>query len=530
MVGSPFRGRPGPWSVAGGKTGAGLLPSVGRNVLWYCAPMLLAVDEASPSQRLATANASRRLRTFLRYFAPLLVIAGCWSLATPIDGSPDEYRHLIYGYALATGQVSSTSTAYTVPDRIGLNRSACYAFLPEQSAACDRRNGAGGSEMITTSTSANNYPRLYYRLAGWPLALFPNDLGVYLARLVGAALSCTLLALAFVSGRNVRSGWLALGVLLATTPMAVFLIGSFNPHGLELAACTAFIASLLALLYAPTAAPVAARFTCLASLPAMVLSRPNGFVWPLVLGGLATLAAPGGWRSWSRLGRRFTSWLAVVLVVCLGYAGWWALAHASRDTGAGVIGPASDTFERVSGPLLQILTKTQTFPGDWIGTFGWLDTRVTSASLLVWFGLMGGVILIGLMMRPERELAVAGLSVLLAVLFTIAVDLYYRSSLEITVAQGRYVLPFAVLAVCLVTVNLSWVPSVQQRLPGLLGTGWVIGSVLALGEGLRRYVVGVSMRSPSGSWDPPVPPPAILLLAGVAMIFLAFVVSRRAAR
>lgn len=492
--------------------------------------MLDAVGFASREPTTEPTVRKPNWRLFLQVFIPLMLIAGAWSLSTPIDGSPDEHRHLIYAYALATGQVTSSSTTYVVPDRIGLNRSACYAFAPEESAACDRLSTQSGSETITTATSANNYPRLYYRIAGWPLRWLPSDAGVYAARLVGGALSCTLLSLAFMSARRLRSPWLGLGLLLCVTPMVFFLIGSFNPHGLELAGSAAFIVALLALLVNPQTAGRMAKTTALLAVPAMVLARPNGFIWPVALAGLILLAAADPRRSVARLSARFRGLLAAVTFATMAFALWWQLSKGARDTGAGVIGPAADRFDSPLAAFTQILTRTQTFPGDWIGTFGWLDTRVTTATLLIWFGTIGGLVLLGLTLRPGRQLWVAGAAVLMSLVLTLGVDAYYRSTLGVTVAQGRYVLPFAMLAVCLVTLNMTGITVVQARLPGWVATFWVLGSMVALAESVRRYTVGVSLRSTSGTWDTPVPVPLIALVGGLGMIYLAVLASRNGDR
>ena len=431
--------------------------------------MLKAVDAEVKSEFQPQPGSG--FSVFFRVLIPILLLASAWSLATPIDGSPDEHRHLTYAYALATGQVTDHSTVYTVPNRIGVNRSACYAFNPEESAACDPLGQTSASETVTTATSANNYPRLFYRIAGWPLGLLSNDLSVYAARLTGVLISCILLAMAFAAGASVRSRWLVLGALLATTPMVLFLIGSFNPHGLELAASLAFIVSLLTLLNEPRSSTVLTRATLVLAIPPLVLCRPNGFIWPVVLGGLVVMASPGSWRSLLRRKGGFFWTVVAVTSLSIVYGIWWQIAHASRDTAAGVIGPAADTFSRSTGSVIQILTRTQTFPGDWVGTFGWLDTRVTSATLLVWFGLIGSLLVIGLLFRPGRQLVVAGVALAVALVLTVAVDIYYRSSVGVTVAQGRYVLPLAMLAVCLLVMNASWVEVVRERLPGLLVTG-----------------------------------------------------------
>lgn len=493
--------------------------------------MLEAAEPTSRPQIAPVDKKERRFPVFLKFFVPLLLLAGAWSIATPIDGSPDEHRHIIYAYALATGQVDPSSTTYTVPDRLGLNRSACYAFAPENSAACDRFNeGVGVVEEIVTSTSANNYPRLYYRLAGWPLKAFPNDLGIYAARLLGATFSCLFMALALVNARVKRLPWLTMGVFLSITPMVLFLVGSFNPQGLELAGSLAFIAAALALSRGEgQREDLLPKATLLLAIPPLVLSRPNGFIWPFALGALVMFAArtspAGAIRRW---GSRYVLVFSAVVVISVILAGWWQVARGSRDTGAGVIGPPADVFPRSIGALLQVLTTSQTFPGDWIGTFGWLDTRLSSATLAIWFGLLGGLVLFGLVFHRGRDLTVAASSLVAAVVFSLIVDLYYRSTLGVTVAQGRYVLPFVMLAICLVCLNLSSIESIQQRLPGLIGMGWWLGSVAAFVEALRRYVVGVNLRSPSGYWEPPLPPATAVALVGVGAILLAYACTKRA--
>lgn len=489
--------------------------------------MLNAVELASREPVDRQSAKLRGIPQFLTFFLPLVFIAAGWTLAVPLDGSPDEHRHLIYGYAIATGQVSPDSTVYRVPARLGINRSACYAFAPEESAACDRFYREADAEEITTATSANNYPRFYYRLAGWPLGLLSGDAAAYSSRLVGASLSCALLGLGFLTARRLRTLWLGLGLLLAVTPMAMFLVGSFNPHGMELAAAATFIAALLTVLVDPIRAGRLGRLTVLLAVPPMVLSRPNGFIWPVALTGLILMVPSQPRRAWSTLGPRFRWALVAVVAVTCSYAIWWQVARGGRNTAAGVIGPVSDRFDHPAGTILQILTKIQTFPGDWIGTFGWLDTRVTSATLFVWFATVGGLLVIGLALKARRLLVIAGVSLAVGVVFTVLVDVYYRTTLAVTVAQGRYVLPFAMLAVCLLALNMRGAKGMRKRLPGVIASMWILGSALALMEALRRYTTGVSLRSPSGMWEPPLPAALLFLVTGVSMVVLARQVSRR---
>lgn len=83
------------------------------------------------------------------------------------------------------------------------------------------------------------------------------------------------------------------------------------------------------------------------------------------------------------------------------------------------------------------------------------------------------------------------------------------------------------LAICLLTLNMGGIDSVQARLPGILASLWVVGSMFGIAEAARRYTVGASLRAPAGVWSPPVPASVLVIVAGLAMVTLAALTSRR---
>lgn len=445
----------------------------------------------------------------------------------PVDGAPDEHRHLILAYAMNTDQVGGPRTVYSVPKYLATNRSRCYTHNIHVSAACDRMDqDPSAFVMVDTPTTANTYPPLYYRIAGWPLSRISGDAGVYAARLVGVVVSSALLALALTVAWSSGSRWFGLGAMVAITPMTGFMVGSFNPHGLELAGSLAFIVGLLALLHRPGAGGQRlARATVFVALLPMTFSRPNGFIWPVLLTALITLSAPDGWRSWTSQPRRFVRWFVALTAGVILIAMAWQVLRGRY--GAGVENPGA-RITALDGPfptLMHVVWKLQSFPGDWVGVFGWLDTRVSSVTLLIWFSMVGGLVLFALAVGRRKDLTWAAVSLGCALAITVVLDVFYQSTDGVVVSQARYVLQLVMLALCLVALSLRDAGSVAARLPAIVVTLWIVGSLLAFGEALRRYTLGASLLS-DRIWYPPVSALLLVFAVGGGLLMIGLLMGR----
>ena len=104
-------------------------------------------------------------------------------------------------------------------------------------ASCRDRFTTSNTRGDGTNTSAGRYPPLYYAIVGIPSLVSDSTGGIYAMRLVDAALSALFVALALTSICVwSRRRFMLVGVLLALTPMTLFLGGVVNPNGPEICA------------------------------------------------------------------------------------------------------------------------------------------------------------------------------------------------------------------------------------------------------------------------------------------------------
>ena len=144
---------------------------------------------------------------------------------------------------------------------------------------------AGGSrDIATVRTAAGSYPPAFYLMVGSPGAVDSSATGVYLMRLVHAALCAALVASAVVTAARDGRNRLVLWGSPPLTPMALLLFGAVNPSGLEIAAAILLWTALGALLLSterrhPGAA--VARVGVGGSL--LALSRPGSPLWVFLI-------------------------------------------------------------------------------------------------------------------------------------------------------------------------------------------------------------------------------------------------------
>lgn len=460
----------------------------------------------------------------------------CWVAASPIGSVPDEYQHYKWGYALWTGQVHAGSTTYEVPLLFTSNRISCYAFQPQVSAGCNTDGQHDGVErLVSAETSANFYPPAFYALTGWTLRLFPNDTGVYLGRLVGAAVCAALLAASLALLRSV--GWRAasFGLLFCVSPMLAFFAGGYNPQGLELAIVTALVTSALVTFHVDrshSAIRFATALLC-ASLVALPLVRPLGWLWSLLLLALVALTAGIPRRGEVREPDRGVStlrstsravWISLLVGMIVGYT-WGRLGSTIGSSGPAAADQRIVLLKRV---LLYLLDRMQEFPLEWLGVTGSLDTFPPAPATAIWYGALGVLVTIGLACARRWWIA----SVLASVAGIVVATVYTEFRAEAagsTLAQGRYVLPL--VFVVILAASAAWdlaPPAVPVRAFSLLAGAWAATHVALLAQSLRRNIYGfpgLPWTAPA-AWQPPVFAAAILLASLATAVWVAVVVRR----
>ncbi len=451
----------------------------------------------------------------------LFLLMACFSIATPPGASPDEPAHAMRAYAAAHGQLIGPDST-TVTGTMDLQVSRYFAKL-ESHMPCFKRAVtvtpacvAPISDPNATTTghsSTNINTPVFYVAVGWPSLVLQGAKALYGMRLVSALICSGLLALAFVALLALpRRRWAALAVATGVTPMVLFLSGTLNPNGMEVAATTAVFALLCVTFGTPSTRRLLVwRVAGIVVVSVLLVNiRSIAILWLLLaLVSALLLGHPARIRD---VLRSWITWAAVAVIglVTVATAFFYlrprSLTPAYQPIGAG--GSWSQGFSNT-------LDQTFGFMTGWIAQFGWLEIPAPGIALAVWACIGSGIVLVGAALgpRPVRLAAlIVGLAVILVPPITQAALIYSSGY----VWQGRYTLAVGVLLVVICGIGLD-----RAALPGpdedrraatvarvaivLLGVG-EIGAFLWM---LRRYVTGLApnltwldlLRAPQ--WQPP---------------------------
>jgi len=482
-----------------------------------------SVDERplcpSPRRGRWTAVATSVLAQPGKVFAVAFVIVflniSAWSLATPLFASPDEPAQVIHAAALVRGQLigtpihgsSSAYTAVTVPALIadGNRYPSCFAFKISVPASCAEPLTTSTKEVVTT-TYVGRYPPLYYALVGIPSLLTVSTTGIYLMRIVSAIICALFIALAVMCVTAwSRRPLLLVGVLLAVTPMTLFLGGVVNPSGPEIcSAICVWTSGCVLVLERADAPPRGLVVVLMASTVALVLSRGLSPLWVLFI--VLLLALLGGHRASLQLlrGRAMRVPIIVVIGSVVAAVVWIVLAHANDLTPVGAVVPA---HVGTGSLALSILGDTGSWVQHMIGVFGWLDTPSPLATYLIWYAAVGFVALCALGCSAPRG-AVA-LLVLTALVVLVPVILSFEQAHRLGIIwQGRYIMPMAVGIPILATALSDGVGALGQfrsRMAVVICITLGIGEFAAFFTAQRRYASGLPgpLFPESGTWSPP---------------------------
>jgi hypothetical protein len=385
-----------------------------------------------------------------------LLVVG-WSMANPPFAAPDEWSHHMRAIGIGHGHLvgergtwpipegaselrvmqttwaNQSLRAVTVPGGTSPAGFDCNAFRPTESAACVDRVRVPPEEHVQL-TPVGTYQPLPYFLPGLAIRLAhdPRDAN-RLARLASALPCIALLccAMLVVADRGRTPAALA-GVLVAITPMVVFLVATLNGSGLETAAGICFAAALARLGRGDDGAASAWTIAGVAG-AVLAVSRSTGALWVALL--VLTFVAASGLRPF-----------------------WHALRGRPRRAAAALVAIAAGVvlnrlWERAYGPVVQVgfgewpgsagaaLAMLLEVGRQEIGVFGTLDSPLPRPAYVVWLGLLVVLTLLALARGTWRERLV-----LLAALFGLGLAgpvLLHAAILVHTgfMIQGRHVLP-----------------------------------------------------------------------------------------
>ncbi|SKC74378.1 DUF2142 domain-containing protein [Plantibacter cousiniae] len=480
----------------------------------------------------------RRWLTFLLAFVTILAPMVLWALASPIGSIPDEPSHAIRAAAVARGELVSVPwpenpslTEATVPENIAnAHQLVCFAFDGELTADCQAGLRDRDEDLVTTGSSAGLNSPAFYAIVGWPSLVVTGDAAFYAMRIAGAAVCALALAVMVMQLTLLpRWRWAMVGAIVGVTPMVLYLSGSLNPNGLEVAAAGGLFATLLAMTRGTATGRRLWEQAGLALVTASLLmtTRSISLLWVLLivvaaifLGNrprvAALLKSPPG-----------LALLVGAAVVGLVTVAWYLQPPALAGSAPASLGIVSYLFA-AGYTFIQSI--------DWvfgmIGFFGWVDTPAPSATIIAWSAalllLLSASVVWG---RRRTTVAVWGLLVVclvVPVLTTLSVYAQYGY-----IWQGRYMLAMLLCLVIVAGLALDDAGvgiGADRRIARFVVGGFVllaIGHLFAFVMTLRRYAVGIDgdfgrfVFDPS--WEPPIgwrPLSVALLLVLVVAVWL----------
>jgi len=496
--------------------------------------------------------------SFLVFFGASAI----WSAATPLLAAPDEPSQMVKAAAVAHGEwtavcyqsatdanscVANTTSALgfevlpsfydmiRAPDSTDPPHSQiCFHTRPADPASCARslNRTATPTEVQDGLTKyvwtyQARYPPLYYAIVGLPSHFGGSTIDLYLMRLVSAALAALFLALSlWALSKYSRNRLLLLGLVVAVTPMVLFLGGVVNSSGLEIACGVALFSSGAVLVTERLEdAPAGLVAVLVASASTLELVRSLSPLW-VALSAVALVGFAKGAALGRLLRRRFVLLGGLLVVACGAAAIVWIVAVHATDvyTGAAA-GIPSSTGE--AAILRTSFLHNAFYLPDMVGIFGWFDTRAPAVTYLIWYALAIGLAAVGVVLGGRRRGGVL-VAMALAILVVPVLISSSQARQHGYVWSGRDTLPFAV-GLPLLAAAAAGRPLLERfgaaRLRRLMVVVAVLAGVaqfLAFYEALRRYAVGTAgpifgfLLHPS--WHP-----AIGIVPALVLEFLALV-------
>ena len=481
----------------------------------------------------------------------LTLLTGAWILGNPPSAAPDEIAHYIKALGAGGGELVGkpppradmaptveseasslirggepratalkiatwqwrTSRMFQVPAGALSSSFGCSAQQEAVSWACL----GTGRPTPATSRDLESYVGTYPPFVYVPSGLLARantsaNTRVLLGRAgMGAVALIMLIAATFVLWDSEIGGLSLVGLLLAVTPMVVFISSALTASGPEVTSAICFAAALLRLGRDQRSSPWVWAICALSGV-VLALSRelgPEFVVLQILAVGLAL-----GWRQiralFLRRGAVF-GWIVVACACVLGV--FWDMhynVHPPTSIGAVLAVVPSSVKE------LAAITRQE------IGNFGVLDSPLPMPAYLAWLGMLG-VLLVVAFRISERSLAQRlGLLVGGVVTCTVLLTSFQRQTGFSF--QGRYVLPIFVLLplcagelVCRHASRLSTTAS-KRLVVGITATAGLIQALAWYANG-RRVAVGVHgswLYALSPKWQPPLgwlPWTALVLIA-----------------
>jgi predicted membrane protein DUF2142 len=374
---------------------------------------------------------------------------------------------------------------------------AVSASLSPPGEPCIGSAGAGGS--CTEVSYTGDYSPLAYLLPAVGIsAAHAWNAALLVSRVVSLLQVLAFLLLALIL-TGPRLGWRTVGLLVATTPMVLFVGAMMNPNGLEIAANLAFIAALLKLRRDPGGFPGWAWIALIASGAATVLAWQLGpfFVVADIAVWAALMGIDGSRALFAIRGSQLLT-AAGVTTAAVGLFLAWGGAAGTLHSTVTFASPLSALHAglRQLGPALKGA----------VGNFGVLNVPLPALMIGCWWLAVILLFAAGVSLGTRRERVALVLAAVLGLGFPVAFFAFsYRlSGFGI---QGRYILPILAITPMLAGDAIEGARSrqVQVRVAGLWRpclVGFALFQLIAWWINAHHYAPS-GLLAGAGVWSPP---------------------------
>ncbi|WP_256714423.1 DUF2142 domain-containing protein [Microbacterium sp. RU33B] len=412
-----------------------------------------------------------------------------WAFASPVGSSPDDNFHLPsiwcgLGDREGLCEPSGDDSTRLVPTPV--TTAPCYAFQPNESAACWISDESGLSE-ATWMNAVGLYPPLFYTtmsvFVGPDVTTSVITMRIFNSTLIVGILSTVF----FVLPTRLRPA-LVISILATSVPLGLFVFASTNPSSWAMLAAAIIWVSL----YGATQT-TGRRQVALGSLAVLgaVLgagSRADSSIYAVFAVVLAAVLGVRRGHARSLLVPGIAA--AVIVAVC---AGFYLSSGQSASLAAGL---PTDNPPLTGGQQLANLFGV---PVLWYGAFGasglgWLDTVPPAAVTNLAFAVFAATIFIGIhRLTARRALAVAAA---FGALWLVPFVLLAQSRAVVgTEVQSRYLLPLIIILVGVASLTPQASAAWQGPRSLVAGTALAVAMSLALHANIRRYTVGADSNA-----------------------------------
>lgn len=441
------------------------------------------LNTATPSQSKVGALRLNSTMNWVFGFIATFLFLAAWAFSSPIGATPDEDYHLVSIWC-AQGerpQICAPGTKdkeVSAPTALVISAN-CYAFHPENSAACMLPDSQSFS-LTTRSNADGGYPPIFY----WVMSFFASprlELSVLAMRLFNAALFTGLLALTLrFSPIRMRMPILG-GFIISAIPLGAFLIPSVNPSSWAITSAVVLWGALTGYFQSEIASQ---KWTLLGiSIAAAIIgagARSDSAIYACIALVIAVV-----------LSRKYIQSKPLSLIPALTILPI-AIAFYLRSGQSSVISSAPSG----NGFSLQLAISNLTeLPGLWLGSLGtwglgWLDTQMPA---IVWTGTL--LVFFGFVFLGAHRFDLPKVLVLSILIFAITViPLYVLVHDNISVGSGvqpRYIYPLLIMiaGAALWEIKLDQAPISKLQIV-IASLALISANSIALHTNIRRYVTG----------------------------------------